>query len=799
MSTKKIINNLFLINSEYLIYKDDSENFYSFHGLTLKKELILPFEVDISGSKLIVFLLKSNTDISVLIIQWIDKEFHILYPKNFIWTNNLMIQKFKLLNLPDLILSSIPQNEYHAIQKLLISYIDKELDDIFIKFFTDSVFHCRYISENSQLMKKVLSINDMSRSPVDELSSDSDIIHPSSPSHSLDRGSTKSDTEDSLICYSIAKSVETTLEDISEDSDSSDYDSDSSKDSDSSEDSDKTVTYSAEETNSFDSSDSSKETKLDYDLKNSKLIEIPKTFIVTNIEQYTGKKEKVLGRGEYSKVYSTLTNTALKIFKKPHTDEIMISSLKEIIILRYLIHPNIINVLCVQCDPEIIAMPLASGTLDDYQLEYIKYRKMVFYQIFHALQYCHNNGVWHCDIKPMNILVFESDIIHIKLTDFGLSSFYSRKEDNNVNIVSLYWRAPELLLRYDKYNETIDVWSVGVMLLEQILNKNLLEGDSILRQLDKIHTLLGLPTKEDCPIMNELMKDSYKILDVYERTLEKQYDFNKDELEILQHCLQWPTKRYTSNQILKLKYWEDVSDKIKTKLNYSSYKDCEINKDTSFDKIRWNCLVKNQKILVKQFWFSSSNRRIIYEYIYKVGQMLEIQNRSIFYTFLMYDILVERRNIPLSEYDIYGVCLLKISAELFDVNVPYTDEYIKISNGKINLDILTECTNKILNIMNYNFIYSTCDDFIYNYLHDTKYEKEYDKILYYSFVLILNYDYVIRFSPKLIAQIAILACNITIDGIQNNLYSDEIKNYFKKFVPEADFASQHRKYFLDVK
>ena len=83
MSTKKIINNLFLINSEYLIYKDNSENFYSFHGLTLKKELILPFEVDISGSKLIVFLLKCNTNISVLIIQWIDKEFLLLTTYEF--------------------------------------------------------------------------------------------------------------------------------------------------------------------------------------------------------------------------------------------------------------------------------------------------------------------------------------------------------------------------------------------------------------------------------------------------------------------------------------------------------------------------------------------------------------------------------------------------------------------------------------------------------------------------------------------------------------------------------------------
>lgn len=101
----------------------------------------------------------------------------------------------------------------------------------------------------------------------------------------------------------------------------------------------------------------------------------------------------------------------------------------------------------------------------------------LLYQLLRALQYMHESGLMHRDVKPGNIMVDLQG--NLKLGDFGLSKFICGKinEDYDLTdfVVTRWYRPPELTMRYsnEKYDEKIDMWSVGCvayeMLTQQIL------------------------------------------------------------------------------------------------------------------------------------------------------------------------------------------------------------------------------------------------------------------------------------------------------------------------------------------
>ncbi|MDR3548586.1 MAG: protein kinase [Candidatus Pacebacteria bacterium] len=110
---------------------------------------------------------------------------------------------------------------------------------------------------------------------------------------------------------------------------------------------------------------------------------------------------------------------------------------------------------------------------------------MLLHQIIKAVAYVHANQIIHRDLKPDNILVTSSGVI--KLTDFGLSRTYSLPLGHySRNVMTLSYRAPEILLGTKEYSEVIDSWSLGCIMAEIFTGRILFFGDSEFGQLMKI-------------------------------------------------------------------------------------------------------------------------------------------------------------------------------------------------------------------------------------------------------------------------------------------------------------------------
>ena len=106
-----------------------------------------------------------------------------------------------------------------------------------------------------------------------------------------------------------------------------------------------------------------------------------------------------------------------------------------------------------------------------------------------GLKYVHSAGVVHRDLKPSNILVNEN--CDLKICDFGLARVQDPQMTGYVS--TRYYRAPEIMLTWQKYDVEVDIWSAGCIFAEMLDGKPLFPGKDHVNQFSIITELLGTP------------------------------------------------------------------------------------------------------------------------------------------------------------------------------------------------------------------------------------------------------------------------------------------------------------------
>lgn len=240
------------------------------------------------------------------------------------------------------------------------------------------------------------------------------------------------------------------------------------------------------------------------------------------------ERTEVIGQGAYGVVYRgnrTATNEQVAIKRIPFADQtpeggVPCNVIREISLLRELDHPNVVKLLdVIQAQPgglylvfEFVAHDLKSF-MDQYQTsDDINQRvglpqpmvKSFMKQILSGVGFCHTYRVLHRDLKPHNLLI-SSDGRRVKLADFGLARLSGLPNGPyTYEVVTLWYRAPELLLGANRYSAAVDVWSVGCIFAEMATGIPLFAGRSDIDQLFKIFQRRGTPTPESWPALNRL-------------------------------------------------------------------------------------------------------------------------------------------------------------------------------------------------------------------------------------------------------------------------------------------------------
>lgn len=291
------------------------------------------------------------------------------------------------------------------------------------------------------------------------------------------------------------------------------------------------------------------------------------------MEKY--QKIEKLGEGTYGIVYKAKNKenneiVALKRIRLDSVDEgVPCTAIREISLLKELKHPSIVRLHDVIYTEKKLTLVFEyldqdlkkhmdenGGALPPMKI------KAFMYQLLKGVAVCHERRVLHRDLKPQNLLLNKKG--ELKLADFGLArAFGIPVRSYSHEVVTLWYRAPDILMGSNKYSTPIDLWSAGCIFAEMASGRPLFPGSGTQDQLIKIFKIMGTPNEIIWPSVVEL--PDYKrdfpifpprlLLDVVPNLDPKGY-------HLLSELLQYdPSKRISAPSALNHPYFDDLDKK----------------------------------------------------------------------------------------------------------------------------------------------------------------------------------------------------------------------------------------------
>jgi len=286
-----------------------------------------------------------------------------------------------------------------------------------------------------------------------------------------------------------------------------------------------------------------------------------------------------IGEGTYGKVYRAVDRRTgqrvaiKKIVIVYEDDGVPATAIREIALLKNCNHPNVIRLrhvsatahslyLVFDClDMDLRAYMKRYGVLRDDLL------RNAAYQCFRGVGYCHDRCILHRDLKPQNVLVDVRNL-RLVLADYGLARAFSLPlKVYTHEVVTLWYRAPEILLGETRYGPPMDIWSLGCILAEMPTCEALFPGDSEIDTIFKIFRTLGTPGDDEWPGVTSLRDFSSRFPKWQDtglnevRRIAENNGLREDGMDLLRQCLTYNVAgRPSARESLRHAFFEGAED-----------------------------------------------------------------------------------------------------------------------------------------------------------------------------------------------------------------------------------------------
>ncbi|KAL4712716.1 hypothetical protein ACJJTC_008013 [Scirpophaga incertulas] len=309
--------------------------------------------------------------------------------------------------------------------------------------------------------------------------------------------------------------------------------------------------------------------------RTGKIMDIPEKDILGRC-RFVGEFEKInrIGEGTYGIVYRAKDklNGNIVALKKVRMDVekdgLPLSGLREIQVLMACRHENIVQLKEVLVGRSLESIFLSmeyceqdlASLLDNMSSPFTESQvKCLMLQVLKGLKYLHSNFIVHRDLKVSNLLLTDKGCV--KIADFGLARWLgAAARSATPRVVTLWYRAPELLLEAPRQTPALDMWAAGCILGELLANKPLLPGRSEIEQLELIVDLLGTPSDAIWPDFSSLPAlQNFTLKQQPYNNLKQRFPWlSAAGLRLLNFLFMYdPNKRATAEECLQSSYFKE--------------------------------------------------------------------------------------------------------------------------------------------------------------------------------------------------------------------------------------------------
>ncbi|XP_035702602.1 cyclin-dependent kinase 14 isoform X2 [Folsomia candida] len=290
-------------------------------------------------------------------------------------------------------------------------------------------------------------------------------------------------------------------------------------------------------------------------------------------------KLEQLGEGSYATVfkgYSNLTNqvVALKVIRLQEEEGTPFTAIREASLLKDLKHANIVILHDIVHTKSTLTFVFEYLHTDLSQ--YLERHpgglnprnvKLFLFQLLRGLAYCHRRRILHRDVKPQNLLLSQGG--ELKLADFGLARAKSVPSHTySHEVVTLWYRPPDVLLGSTDYSTSLDTWGVGCIFVEMLTGGPVFPGvRDVSDQLDKIFRVLGTPTEKSWEGVTQLANYHREVKRLYKPqklglAFPRLYDVSSAENLAAAFLQLDPTTRLEADEALRHTYFSDLPPKV---------------------------------------------------------------------------------------------------------------------------------------------------------------------------------------------------------------------------------------------
>uniref|UniRef100_A0A8C5HI19 Cyclin-dependent kinase 17-like n=1 Tax=Gouania willdenowi TaxID=441366 RepID=A0A8C5HI19_GOUWI len=309
-----------------------------------------------------------------------------------------------------------------------------------------------------------------------------------------------------------------------------------------------------------------------------------------------------LGEGTYATVFkgrSKLTENlvALKEIRLEHEEGAPCTAIREVSLLKDLKHANIVTLHDIIHTEK--SLTLVFEYLDKDLKQYMDdcgnilsmYNVKIFlYQILRGLAYCHRRKVLHRDLKPQNLLI--NDRGELKLSSYSLTGLARAKsvptKTYSNEVVTLWYRPPDVLLGSSEYSTQIDMWGVGCIFYEMAAGRPLFPGSTVEDELHLIFRLLGTPTEESWPGISSIDEFKTHKFPKYKAQplINHAPRLDSDGIELLMSFLKYESKkRISADEAMRQPYFRSLGPRVHTlpeNVSMFTLKEVQLQRDPGY-------------------------------------------------------------------------------------------------------------------------------------------------------------------------------------------------------------------------